>query len=83
MTPQDRAFKADQIINNEVFIDAFVLLKQKYIDEFCNCKEANAKHLEYLWIKVRLLEEIKTVLIKAVETGRVEQKKKILNIFSK
>ncbi len=63
-----RGSEARQILQSQVFIDAFKSLADKYVYDFINSAEPDSQLRERIYIKAKVLEELR------YELGIVEQR---------
>ena len=71
---QEKGIRAAEILNSEVFKETFDYLEKEYITAWRRSAEANDKARERLWMAVRVLDHVKTQLVKVAADGRLATK---------
>ena len=70
----DRAAKAKVILENPLFEEAFVAVREGYIKKWHASRPEQAELRELLWWSVRALDDVALALKSAIITGDMAQK---------
>ena len=74
MTPEQELYRADrakEVIENEVFIDAFERIKQEIFDQWASAPARDTEGRERLWLMQSLLGKLQITLQSTMEGGKV------------
>ena len=73
MIDQLREEKAQRLLNDPLFIEAFEVLKKDLMSRWENSGSAELEARESIWLAMRLLDKIHSHLSSIVETGRMDK----------
>lgn len=65
--------RAREVLENEVFIDAFAAIENEVIEQWKNSPARDAEGREKLWAYRQLLQKVKAHLTTTMETGRLAE----------
>ena len=68
-TDDERARQANGLLKNELFIEAFDVLKQDLLNRWSNSGSTEVEARESIWLAMRLLDKIHAHIQSIVETG--------------
>ena len=68
-TDDERARQANSLLQNELFIEAFDVLKQDLLNRWSNSGSTEVEARESIWLAMRLLDKIHAHIQSIVETG--------------
>ena len=72
-TDDERARKANGLLQNELFIEAFDVLKQDLLNRWSNSGSTEVEARESIWLAMRLLDKIHAHIQSIVETGNMNK----------
>lgn len=75
MDTHQRAELAKQILTNPIFSEAFVILKQAYIDRMLATDPDDIKKRDHFHKSVLILADVKSALTACIEKGKLEKMK--------
>ena len=67
-TDDERARKANGLLQNELFIEAFDVLKQDLLNRWSNSGSTEVEARESIWLAMRLLDKIHAHIQSIVQT---------------
>ena len=73
MSDQLREEKAQRLLNDPLFIEAFEILKKDLMDRWEHSGSAELEARESIWLAMRLLERIQGHLKSIIETGHMAE----------
>ena len=73
MSDQLREEKAQRLLNDPLFIEAFEILKKDLMDRWEHSGSAELEARESIWLAMRLLDKIHGHLTSIIETGRMNK----------
>jgi hypothetical protein len=68
-TDDERARQANSLLQNELFVEAFNVLKQDLLNRWSNSGSTEVEARESIWLAMRLLDKIHAHIQSIVETG--------------
>ena len=68
---EERARRANNLLQDELFVEAFDLLKQDLQSRWENSGSTEVEARESIWLAMRLLDRIHAHISSIVETGRM------------
>lgn len=74
MSPEEeihRASRAQEIIQNEIYIEAFSMIEQELTDQWKQSPVRDAEGREKLWLMLRLLGKVKLALEYTMDSGKL------------
>ena len=71
MKNSERELRAKNLLENELFNEAFEVLKKELLSQWEQSGSQNSDQRESIWLAVRLLEKIKGHISSIVETGHM------------
>ncbi len=72
-TDDERARQANGLLKNELFIEAFDVLKQDLLNRWSNSGSTEVEARESIWLAMRLLDKIHAHIQSIVETGNMNK----------
>ena len=69
----ERARKANNLLQNELFIESFNVLKEDLMNRWNNSGSAESESRESIWLAMRLLDRIESHIKSIVETGHMTE----------
>ena len=69
----ERARKANNLLQNELFIEAFDVLKEDLMNRWGNSGLAESESRESIWLAMRLLDRLHSHINSIVETGHMTE----------
>ena len=69
----ERARKANNLLQNELFIESFNVLKEDLMNRWNNSGSAESESRESIWLAMRLLDRIEGHIKSIVETGHMTE----------
>ena len=69
----ERARKANNLLQNELFIEAFDVLKEDLMNRWSNSGSAESESRESIWLAMRLLDRLHSHINSIVETGHMTE----------
>ncbi len=63
--------KARSVVENETYKDAFVTVRNRYIESLINTAEGDTNVREKAYIAVRMLDEVESHLISVMDKGKL------------
>ena len=72
-TDDERARQANGLLQNELFIEAFDVLKQDLLNRWSNSGSTEVEARESIWLAMRLLDRIEGHIKSIVETGHMTE----------
>ena len=72
-TDDERARKANGLLQNELFIEAFDVLKQDLLNRWSNSGSTEVEARVSIWLAMRLLDKIHALIKSIVETGNMNK----------
>jgi|TARA_R110000824_G_scaffold358891_1_gene546414 phosphomevalonate kinase len=69
----ERARKANNLLQNELFIEAFDVLKEDLMNRWNNSGSAESESRESIWLAMRLLDRLHGHIESIVETGHMTE----------
>ena len=69
----ERARKANNLLQNELFIEAFDILKEDLMNRWSNSGSAESESRESIWLAMRLLDRLHSHINSIVETGHMAE----------
>lgn len=63
--------KARSVVENEVYREAFVTIRNRYIDALINTAEDDAQRRERAYTAIRMLEEVESHLLSMMDKGKL------------
>ena len=72
-TDDERARQANSLLQNELFIEAFDVLKQDLLNRWSNSGSTEVEARESIWLAMRLLDRINAHIKSIVETGHMNK----------
>ena len=71
MNNEEREVRAKSLLQNELFNEAFEVLKKELLSQWEQSGSQNIDQRESIWLAIRLLEKIKGHITSIVETGHM------------
>ena len=71
LTDEQRARHANNLLQDELFIEAFDVLKKDLMDRWESSGSTEVEARESIWLAMRLLDRIHAHISSIVETGRM------------
>ena len=71
MNNSERELRAKNLLENELFNEAFEVLKKELLSQWEQSGSHNIDQRESIWLAVRLLEKIRGHITSIVETGHM------------
>ena len=71
MNKEEREIRAKNLLQNELFNEAFEVLKKELLSQWEQSGSQNIDQRESIWLAIRLLEKIKGHITSIVETGHM------------
>ena len=72
-TDDERARKANALLQTELFIEALDVLKQDLLNRWSNSGSTEVEARESIWLAMRLLDKIHAHIQSIVETGNMNK----------
>jgi len=69
----ERARQANSLLQNELFIESFDVLKQDLLNRWSNSGSTEVEARESIWLAMRLLDKIHAHIQSIVETGNMNK----------
>lgn len=63
--------KARSVVENEVYRDAFVTIRNRYIESLINTAEDDVQRRERAYTAIRMLEEVESHLLSMMDKGKL------------
>lgn len=63
--------KARSVVENEVYRDAFVTIRNRYIESIINTAEDDVQRRERAYTAIRMLEEVESHLLSMMDKGKL------------
>lgn len=63
--------KARSVVENEVYKDAFVTIRNRYIESLINTAEDDVQRRERAYTAIRMLEEVESHLLSMMDKGKL------------
>jgi hypothetical protein len=73
MSDQLREEKAQRLLNDPLFIEAFEILKKDLMDRWEHSGSAELEARESIWLAMRLLDKVRGHLTSIIETGQMNK----------
>ena len=67
----NRGSRAREVLENEVFIEAFSAIEQEYIEAWKTSPARDEEGRQRIWLYLKALEKVKTQLTQTMETGQL------------
>lgn len=67
----DLGDKARSVVENEVYKDAFVTIRNRYIESLINTAEDDVQRRERAYTAIRMLEEVESHLLSMMDKGKL------------
>ena len=71
MNNEEREIRAKNLLQNELFNEAFEVLKKELLGQWEQSGSQHIDQRESIWLAIRLLEKIKGHITSIVETGHM------------
>ena len=71
MNKEERELRAKNLLQNELFNEAFEVLKKELLGQWEQSGSQHTDQRESIWLAIRLLEKIKGHITSIVETGHM------------
>jgi len=71
MNNEEREARAKNLLQNELFNEAFEVLRKELLGQWEQSGSQNTDQRESIWLAIRLLEKIKGHITSIVETGHM------------
>tara|TARA_R110002012_G_scaffold313849_1_gene526018 strand:+ start:2263 stop:2511 length:249 start_codon:yes stop_codon:yes gene_type:complete len=71
MNNEERELRAKNLLQNELFNEAFEVLKKELLGQWEQSGSQHTDQRESIWLAIRLLEKIKGHITSIVETGHM------------
>ena len=71
MNKEEREIRAKNLLQNELFNEAFEVLKKELLNQWEQSGSQHIDQRESIWLAIRLLEKIKGHITSIVETGHM------------
>ena len=71
MNNEEREIRAKNLLQNELFNEAFEVLKKELLGQWEQSGSQHTDQRESIWLAIRLLEKIKGHITSIVETGHM------------
>ena len=71
MNNEEREARAKNLLQNELFNEAFEVLRKELLGQWEQSGSKNSDQRESIWLAIRLLEKIKGHITSIVETGHM------------
>ena len=71
MNNEERELRAKNLLQNELFNEAFEVLRKELLGQWEQSGSQNTDQRETIWLAIRLLEKIKGHITSIVETGHM------------
>ena len=71
MNNEEREVRAKSLLQNELFNEAFEVLKKELLSQWEQSGSQHIDQRESIWLAIRLLEKIKGHITSIVETGHM------------
>ena len=71
MNKEEREIRAKNLLQNELFNEAFEVLKKELLGQWEQSGSQHTDQRESIWLAIRLLEKIKGHITSIVETGHM------------
>jgi len=71
MNNEERELRAKNLLQNELFNEAFEVLKKELLSQWEQSGSQHIDQRESIWLAIRLLEKIKGHITSIVETGHM------------
>ncbi|MES2637564.1 MAG: hypothetical protein V4605_09580 [Pseudomonadota bacterium] len=68
-----KGIKAKEVLENDVYIEAYALVKQEITDQWQNSPARDAQARETLYLMTKLVDKLKTVMQTTMETGKLAE----------
>ena len=72
-TDDERARQANSLLQNELFVEAFNVLKQDLLNRWSNSGSTEVEARESIWLAMRLLDRMHSHITSIVESGRMDK----------
>ena len=72
-TDDERARQANGLLKNELFIEAFDVLKQDLLNRWSNSGSTEVEARESIWLAMRLLDRVHGHITSIVESGHMDK----------
>mgnify|MGYP003153177557 CR=1 FL=1 len=69
----ERARHANNILQNDLFKEAFEVLEKDLMGRWCNSGSTESEARESIWLAMRLLDRIQIHLHSIIETGKMDE----------
>jgi phosphomevalonate kinase len=69
----ERARHANNLLQNELFIESFNVLKEDLMNRWSNSGSTESESRESIWLAMRLLDRIESHIKSIVETGHMTE----------
>ena len=73
MTPEERERRANALINDPLFIEAFDALKKELLGQWEHSGSTDIDARESIWLAIRLLDRIHSHIQSIIETGHMAE----------
>ena len=73
MTPEERERRAQSLINDPLFNEAFDVLKEDLMNRWGSSGSADLEARESIWLAMRLLDKIHGHITSIIETGHMNK----------
>ena len=73
MTDQHREERANNLLNNELFNEAFEILRKDLMDRWSASGSSELESRESIWLAMRLLDKLYGHITSIVETGHMNK----------
>ena len=73
MTPEERERRAQSLINDPLFNEAFDVLKEDLMNRWSSSGSTDLEARESIWLAMRLLDKIHGHITSVIETGRMNK----------
>lgn len=76
MNEEMRGKLAQQVLDNPVYKESLIILTAQVVDEWKKCKWFQKRKKEHLWLKMQVLDEIKTNIEREIKKGIIAEMRK-------